>query len=93
MTLVSIEALKESLSGGAYSTVPGPEAGDALLGVLPAVSGHYGFEDVLGSVPELVVLIFEEDDHARGLGVERGGDILATQMLGSLDLLRGHWAP
>lgn len=61
--------------GDSYSAVPSAEAVDALLGVAPAVLGHDGFEDPLGGVPELVVLVFQQHDHTRALRVERRGHV------------------
>lgn len=59
-----------------YSSVTGAEASDAVAGRLPLVLGHDGFEDIAHDVPELVVLVLQEEDQACGLGVEGGGDVL-----------------
>lgn len=59
-----------------YSSVSSAEAGDAVASRLPLVLRHDGFEDVAHDVPELVVLVFQEEDQACGLGVEGGWDVL-----------------
>ena len=59
-----------------YGSVAGAEAGDAVASVLPLVLGHDALEDVADNVPELVVLVLEQEHEAGGLGVERGGDVL-----------------
>lgn len=59
-----------------YGSVAGAEASDAVAGVLPGVLGHDGLEDVADDVPELVVLVLEQEHEAGRLGVEGGGDVL-----------------
>jgi hypothetical protein len=58
-----------------YGSVASTEATDAVAGVLPLLLGNDGFEDVADDVPELVVLVLEQEHQAGGLGVERGGDV------------------
>lgn len=60
----------------AYGSVACAEARDAVAGRLPLVLGHDGFQDVAHDVPELVVLVLEEEDQAGGLGVEGRGGVL-----------------
>lgn len=59
-----------------YSSVTSAEAGDAAASVLPLSLGDDGFQDIVDNVPELVVLVLEQEHEAGGLGVERGGDVL-----------------
>lgn len=50
------------------------EAVDALFRGGEVVTGD-GLQDLLGELPELVVLILEQDDNASGLRVEGGGNV------------------
>jgi hypothetical protein len=44
--------------------------------VLPGGLGDDGLQDIADNVPELVVLVLEQEHETSGLGVERGGDVL-----------------
>lgn len=59
-----------------YSSVASAEAGNAGASVLPLGLGDDGLEDVAHDVPELVVLVLEQEHEAGGLRVEGGGDVL-----------------
>lgn len=50
------------LAGKTYSSVPGAETRDTAAGGLPLVFRDDGFEGVADNVPELVVLVFEQED-------------------------------
>lgn len=65
----------------------GLEAGDTAGGGFPASLGDNGLEGVGGDVPELVVLVTEEDEKTVGLGVEGGWGVeggLADDLLDTL---------
>ena len=59
-----------------YGSVTGAEAGDAGASVLPLGLGDDGLQDIADNVPELVVLVLEEENEAGGLRVERGRNVL-----------------
>ena len=61
--------------GKTYSSVSRAETRNAASGGLPLVLGDNGFEGIADDVPELVVLVFEQEDETGGLGVEGGGDV------------------
>ena len=44
--------------------------------MLPLSLGDDSFQDIADNVPELVVLVLEQEHEAGGLGVERRGDVL-----------------
>jgi len=44
--------------------------------VLPGGLGDDGLQDIADNVPELVVLVLEQEHEAGGLGVERGRNVL-----------------
>lgn len=44
--------------------------------MLPLGLGDNGLQDIADNVPELVVLVLEQEHEAGGLGVEGGGDVL-----------------
>lgn len=58
-----------------YSAVGSLEAVDLLLGAVKLVLGSEGLEDVDDVVPELFVVLVEQDDEAGGLGVEGRRDV------------------
>ena len=59
-----------------YGSITGAEASDAAASVLPLGLGDDGLQDIADNVPELVVLVLEQEHEAGGLGVEGGGDVL-----------------
>ena len=59
-----------------YGSITGAEASDAAASVLPLGLGDDGLQDIADNVPELVVLVLEQEHEASGLGVEGGGDVL-----------------
>lgn len=59
-----------------YGSVTSAEASDAAASVLPLGLRDNGFQDIADNVPELVVLVLEQEHEAGGLGVERGGHVL-----------------
>jgi hypothetical protein len=61
--------------GLTYGSVTGAETGDAVAGGFPLVLRDDGFEGVADNVPELVVLVFQQEDETGGLRVEGGGDV------------------
>ena len=62
--------------GGSYCAVCSSEAIDALGGRLELFFvSQERLQDLDNKVPELVVLGFEEDNQASGLGVEGAGDV------------------
>lgn len=63
-------------AGQTYGSVASAEASNAAAGVLPLGLGDDGLQDITDNVPELVVLILEQEHEAGGLGVEGGGDVL-----------------
>lgn len=73
--------------GGTHGAVRVGEHLHAVTRVLPLVFGHMGLEDGGDDVPELVVLVPEQDDEASGLGVEGAGDVLDGDAQDLLDLL------
>lgn len=64
---------KESLT--TYGSVGTLEAVDLLLGGVELVLRNEGLEDFSYIVPELLVVVVEQDDKAGGLRVEGGGDM------------------
>jgi hypothetical protein len=53
-----------------YGSVAGLEAVETLLGRGPLLSRNNCLKDLLGHLPELVMLLLDEQDNAGGLGVE-----------------------
>lgn len=53
-----------------YSAVGSAEAADLLLGAFELVLGGEGLEDLDNVVPELLVVLVQEDNETSGLGVE-----------------------
>ena len=62
--------------GTTHGTVCSTEHLEAAHGTLERFSRQYRLVDVGDHVPELGVLLVEDDDHAAGLGVEGAGDVL-----------------
>lgn len=67
---------------------------ELLLGLGELVLGHLGLEDLLDKLPELLVLLVQEDNKACGLRVERRrnvldglGDELLDTLIGDGDLV------
>jgi hypothetical protein len=58
------------MSEWTYSAVSIPETTQSLAGMLPLVLRNVSLENSDHDVPELVVLLFEQDDQACGLRVE-----------------------
>lgn len=67
----------------------GTEHGHLVTGGLPVLGGDDGAEDVGGQVPQLLVLLAEEDDDTVGLGVEGGGGVEGGLVDDLLDALLG----
>lgn len=76
-----------AVRGETYSSVSGLEAVQLLCGALELLSGDDGLEDILGDVPELLVLLLEENDGAGALAVEAGGAVEDSLADDLLDLL------
>ena len=53
-----------------YGSVSGLEAVETLLGRGPSLGWHDCLEDLLGHLPELVMLFLDQQDDAGGLGIE-----------------------
>lgn len=67
-----------------YSSVGAPEHVKLLLSGSVLLSRDDSLEGILGNVPELVVLLLEQDNDASALAIERGGsmeDGLANDLL------------
>lgn len=58
-----------------HSSVSTLEHVQLLLCAAVLLSWYDGLEDLLGYVPELDVLLFQQDNHACGLGVEARGNV------------------
>ena len=59
-----------------HGSVRLPEAHHPALCVLKLLGRQLHLVDIHDGVPELLVLLLEHDDHARGLRVEGAGDVL-----------------
>jgi hypothetical protein len=77
--------------GKTYRSVSRAETRNTASGGLPLVLGDNGFEGIADNVPELVVLVFEQEDEAGGLGVEGGGDVFDELGDDFLDAVVGDW--
>ena len=77
----------EILSGGeTYSSVRVSETLNSLTSVLPAGFWHNLFQDIADDIPELDVLILEQNNQASGLRVERAWHMLDSSGDNVLDL-------
>jgi hypothetical protein len=74
-----------------YSAVGSAEAVDLLLGAVELVLRGEGLEDLDDVVPELLVVLVQEDDEAGGLRVKRGGDMEKCLLNELLDFLVRDW--
>jgi len=70
-----------------YGAVGSAEAVDPLLGAVELILRGERLEDLDDVVPELLVVLVQEDDEAGGLRVERGGDMEKCLLNELLDLL------
>ena len=59
-----------------YGSVASAEAGNAVASVLPLGLGDDSLQDIADNVPELVVLVLEQENEASGLRVEGGRNVL-----------------
>lgn len=59
-----------------HSPIRLPEPHHPPLGVLKLVRGQLQLVNLHDGVPQLLVLLLQHDDQARGLGVEGAGDVL-----------------
>lgn len=58
-----------------YSAVGGLEAVDLLLGAVELVLRSKGLQDLDNVVPELLVVLVQQDNEAGGLAVEGRGNV------------------
>lgn len=58
-----------------YGAVAGLEAIELLLGLGELLLGHLRLQHLLDKLPELLVLVVEQDHDARGLRVEAAGHV------------------
>lgn len=70
-----------------YRSVGSPEAVDLLLGAVERALGSERLEDLDNVIPELLVVLVEQDNDASGLRVEGRGDV-EKGLLGELLDLR-----
>lgn len=74
--LAGLSARRPVIRWDTYGSVAGAEASDAVASVLPGVLGHNGLQDVAHDVPELVVLVLQQEHETGRLGVEGRRDVL-----------------
>ena len=73
--------LKSFIAGYTYSSISGTESIQLGLGVVlehllgHMSSGNQTLHSANGNVPDLLVLLLQEEDNARGLGVEGAGNV------------------
>ena len=61
--------------GDAYGSIASSESIHSTFRMLEFVIRKHGLVDVDDGVPELLVVFFEDEDYAGGLGVEGAGDV------------------
>lgn len=87
--MVSVLFGGRDCTGGvsAYAAGTTPEHSQLLGRGLKVLGRNDGLEDLLGDIPELLVLVAEENDDAVGLRVEAAGDVQDSLLDNLLDAL------